>query len=170
MISWPISPTPSSSPAGPPDRRSTCTAILPTKWRRDWRLTAAWDTKSRRHGIGACRPSLAPGAGSGSHRQRMRSSGEPDGPLAESLIPRTQVFVAVPSLDARIRGGRVSPLKGRIAKALRVLPIISLDHQGRSCSAGQAFSFDGAPQTVRFGVSVRLLHGGAAANRRSDGP
>jgi DegV family protein with EDD domain len=68
--------------------------------------------------------------------------------LAESLMARTQLFVAVPSLDAMIRGGRVSPLKGRIAKALRVLPIISVDRQGRSCSAGQAFSFDGALRRI----------------------
>jgi DegV family protein with EDD domain len=68
--------------------------------------------------------------------------------LAESLVSRTQVLVAVPSLDAMIRGGRVSPLEGRIARALGVLPIISVDPQGRSCSAGQAWSFDGALRRV----------------------
>jgi DegV family protein with EDD domain len=68
--------------------------------------------------------------------------------LAESLIPQTQIFVAVPSLDAMIRGGRISLLKGRMAKSLGVLPIISVDHQGRSCSAGLAFSFDGALRRI----------------------
>ncbi len=68
--------------------------------------------------------------------------------LVDALAPRTEVLVAVKSLDAMVRGGRISPLKGYLARRLGLLPIISLDREGRSCLRGKAFSFEGAVDRI----------------------
>jgi DegV family protein with EDD domain len=80
--------------------------------------------------------------------------------LVESLAARTEVLVAVRSLDAMVRGGRVSPLKGLAARTLGLLPIISLDREGRSCMRGKAFSFEGAVERIlrRLAGHARHLH------------
>ncbi len=68
--------------------------------------------------------------------------------LVEALAPRTEVLVAVQSLDAMVRGGRISPLKGYFARTLGLVPIISVDRDGRSCLRGKAFSFEGAVDRI----------------------
>ncbi len=55
-------------------------------------------------------------------------------------IPRTRIFVSVATFEYMVRGGRVSPLKGRIGKYLNLKPIVSLDEQGRGVAFGKAFS------------------------------
>jgi uncharacterized protein len=60
--------------------------------------------------------------------------------LAESLPEKTRIFVGIPTLESYIRGGRLSPLKGRIANLLHLKPIVSLDGQGKGVMFGKAFS------------------------------
>lgn len=46
--------------------------------------------------------------------------------IARQAIQGTEVFVYVPSVDNFVRGGRLSPLEGRIAKILRLLPVLTV--------------------------------------------
>ena len=59
---------------------------------------------------------------------------------AEEWIRKTKIFVDVQTLKYMVRGGRVSPLKGLLAKLLNIKPIISLDEQGKSLAIGKSFS------------------------------
>ncbi|RTE11379.1 DegV family protein [Paenibacillus whitsoniae] len=49
-----------------------------------------------------------------------------------TAIPRSEILVSVPTLEHMIRGGRVSPMQGLLAKWLRMKPIVSLNHEGKS--------------------------------------
>lgn len=71
----------------------------------------------------------------------------------QEQIPKTRIFVAVPSLKYMVRGGRVSPLRGFLAKMLNLRPIVSLDERGASKLYGKAFS---KRQSLR--AIIRLCH------------
>ena len=58
----------------------------------------------------------------------------------EESIAKANIFVSVPTLKYMVRGGRVSPLKGVLAKVLNLKPIVSLDPEGNSILYGKAFS------------------------------
>lgn len=53
---------------------------------------------------------------------------------------KTRILVSVTSLRYMVKGGRVSPLKGWIAKALNLKPIVSVDGEGKSILYGKGFS------------------------------
>ncbi|HDQ43995.1 MAG TPA: DegV family protein, partial [bacterium] len=53
---------------------------------------------------------------------------------------KVKILVSVRTLKYMVRGGRVSPLKGKIAGWLNLKPIVSLDAEGRSALTGKAFS------------------------------
>ena len=55
-------------------------------------------------------------------------------------ISKARIFVSVPSLKYMVKGGRVSPLKGAVARLLNLKPIVSLDAEGGALLHGQAFS------------------------------
>lgn len=63
--------------------------------------------------------------------------------LAEDWIAKTKLFVDIQTLKYMVRGGRVSPMKGFLAKALNLKPIISLDEEGKATSSGKSFSRKG---------------------------
>ena len=90
--------------------------------------------------------------------------------VVEALASRTEVLVAVKSLDAMVRGGRISPLKGYLARRLGLVPIISLDREGRSCLRGKAFSFEGAVDRIlrRLARQARKLSAGRWAVAHAD--
>ncbi len=52
----------------------------------------------------------------------------------------TQLFVSVKDIRYLIRGGRVSPLKGRIARILNIKPIVSINPDGSTTLFDKAFS------------------------------
>jgi DegV family protein with EDD domain len=58
----------------------------------------------------------------------------------ESSIHKANILVSVRTLDYMVRGGRVSPLKGMLAKLMNLKPIVSVDAEGSSLLHGQAFS------------------------------
>ena len=60
--------------------------------------------------------------------------------LIEASIPKANILVSVRSLDYMVRGGRVSPLKGILAKLMNLKPIVSMDADGNSLLHGKAFS------------------------------
>ncbi len=62
---------------------------------------------------------------------------------AEEWIAKTRVWVDIATLKYLVRGGRISPMKGLVAKALHLKPIITLDAEGRGYPFGKSFSRKG---------------------------
>lgn len=60
--------------------------------------------------------------------------------LTEDWIPKLKVLVDVQTLEYFVRGGRVKPTKGFVAKILNIKPIISLDEEGKATNVGKSFS------------------------------
>lgn len=60
--------------------------------------------------------------------------------LADSLSRKTELLVDIRTLKYMVKGGRVSPMKGLLARLLNIKPIITLDEQGRATAAGKSFS------------------------------
>ncbi|MCF7827161.1 MAG: DegV family EDD domain-containing protein [Candidatus Marinimicrobia bacterium] len=69
--------------------------------------------------------------------------------LAQSYVEKTKVFVDVATLKYMVRGGRVSPLKGLVAKLLNLKPIISLDEDGKGVAYGKSFSRQGNMEKIK---------------------
>lgn len=70
-----------------------------------------------------------------------------DGLEAEEITRKTRewsgnasIFVSVQTLKYMVRGGRVSALKGKLAKVMNLKPIVSIDKTGKSDLHGKAFS------------------------------
>jgi DegV family protein with EDD domain len=77
-----------------------------------------------------------------------------------SLIKQWQekacILVSVKDLKYMIRGGRVSPMKGRIANLLNLTPIISLNREGKSVLYDKAFSQKGNMKKVMKIIAKKL--------------
>ena len=63
--------------------------------------------------------------------------------LVETWIAKTKVWIDVGTLKYMVRGGRVSPMKGLLARLLHVKPLIVLDEEGKSAAAAKSFTRDG---------------------------
>lgn len=61
----------------------------------------------------------------------------------EKQKKKTKIYVSVSDFNFMVRGGRVSPLKGKMAKLLNLKPIIGLDENGKGYSFANAFSQKG---------------------------
>ncbi len=59
--------------------------------------------------------------------------------MSKVWIDNTDIFVSVKTLKYMVRGGRVSPMKGKIAKLLNLTPIVSIDKEGKSILIGKSF-------------------------------
>jgi DegV family protein with EDD domain len=64
--------------------------------------------------------------------------------IARDASDQVRVFIAVPTLEHLVRGGRVSPLKGLIAKLLGLLPVLTLSREGKAEPAAKARGYDAA--------------------------
>jgi DAK2 domain fusion protein YloV len=62
---------------------------------------------------------------------------------AAGWIQDARVYVTVPTLKYLLRGGRISHLKGIIARAAHLKPIISIDESGKASMIGKAFNHEG---------------------------
>jgi DegV family protein with EDD domain len=60
--------------------------------------------------------------------------------LAQEWISKTKILVDIQTLKYMVRGGRVSPMKGFLAKILNLKPIVSLDSEGKADAFGKSFS------------------------------
>ncbi len=58
----------------------------------------------------------------------------------QHLIPRVKIMVSVTNFKYMVQSGRVSPLKGIMAKFLNLKPIVSLDKSGKGIAFAKAFS------------------------------
>ncbi|MGB9765682.1 MAG: DAK2 domain-containing protein [Candidatus Saccharicenans sp.] len=59
---------------------------------------------------------------------------------AQELADKTELLVDIRTLKYMVKGGRVSPVEGLLAKLLNIKPIVTLDQAGKAVSAGQSFS------------------------------
>ncbi|HDP94089.1 MAG TPA: DegV family EDD domain-containing protein [Candidatus Aminicenantes bacterium] len=78
---------------------------------------------------------------------------------AESWREQTRILVSVKTMEFMVRGGRVSPLKGRLARAMNLKPIISLDAEGKSVLYDKAFSHKGNMRKVLRLINRQLDRG-----------
>jgi len=77
--------------------------------------------------------------------------------LAEDWVSKTRLLVDIKTLKYMVRGGRVSPLKGMIARLLNIKPLITLDHEGKATAIGKSFSRKGNMKKI-----VRMIEDMAA--------
>lgn len=61
----------------------------------------------------------------------------------ETWIAGEKLYVSVKSINNLVRSGRVSPLKGRLAKLLNMKPIVSVNNEGKAVLFDKAFSQEG---------------------------
>ena len=70
-------------------------------------------------------------------------AGVPHAEIVESVerwSRKLRFFVDVPSVASLVRSGRVSPMKGLVAKLLNIKPLIAIDGEGKAAEAGKSFS------------------------------
>lgn len=67
----------------------------------------------------------------------------------EKRKEKTKIYVSVSDFNFMVRGGRVSPLKGKVAKMLNFKPIISLDEKGKGYSFANALSQKGNLKKIK---------------------
>ncbi|UCC41896.1 MAG: DegV family protein [Candidatus Aminicenantes bacterium] len=60
--------------------------------------------------------------------------------LAEEWISKTKILVDIQTLKYMVRGGRISPMKGFLAKILNLKPLVSLDSEGKGAAYGKSYS------------------------------
>jgi DegV family protein with EDD domain len=82
--------------------------------------------------------------------------------VAEDAARRTRSFVAVPTLEHLVRGGRVSPLRGLFARLLGLLPVLTISPEGKVYAGAKARGFQAARRKM-----MSLLF--AEAERGRDG-
>ncbi len=58
----------------------------------------------------------------------------------DKWVRKTHIYTDVQTLKYMVRGGRVSPLKGFMAKVMNLKPIVSVDEQGKAIAYGKSFS------------------------------
>jgi fatty acid kinase/fatty acid kinase fatty acid binding subunit len=64
--------------------------------------------------------------------------------IAREATDRVSVFIAVPTLEHLVRGGRVPPMKGLIAKLFGLLPVLTLTKKGTAEAVGRGRGFEAA--------------------------
>ncbi|MCA1580323.1 MAG: DegV family EDD domain-containing protein [Acidobacteria bacterium] len=64
--------------------------------------------------------------------------------VARDAVDRTRLFIAVPTLEHLVRGGRVSPVRGFIGKLLGLLPVLTITPEGKAEPAAKARGFAAA--------------------------
>ena len=84
--------------------------------------------------------------------------------VARDAAERTRLFIAVPTLEHLVRGGRVSPLRGFIANLLGLLPVLTISAEGKAEPAAKARGFDAARRRMMT-LLFRAADAGTVARR-----
>ncbi|HUM78916.1 MAG TPA: DegV family protein, partial [Candidatus Saccharicenans sp.] len=81
---------------------------------------------------------------------------------AEELAAKTEILVDIKTLKYLVKGGRVSPMKGLLAKLLNIKPIITINKLGQAVPCRQSFSrrqnFKKILQMIRKRQAVHPVH------------
>jgi hypothetical protein len=62
---------------------------------------------------------------------------------SEAWISKIRVWIDLATLKYLVRGGRVSPMRGFVARLLHLKPLIVLDEEGKTVPAGKSFTRGG---------------------------
>ncbi len=68
--------------------------------------------------------------------------------LARRLVGKLRLLVAVRSVEWMVKGGRVSKSKGFLAKLLGILPVMTINKEGRAVSEGYVRSLEGGIKRI----------------------
>jgi uncharacterized protein len=63
--------------------------------------------------------------------------------LCEEWVAKSGIFVDVTSIRHMVRSGRLGRMKGFLANALKLKPIVTVDREGKGTTAGKSLSRDG---------------------------
>jgi DegV family protein with EDD domain len=88
--------------------------------------------------------------------------GEEVARIARDAAARTRVFIAVPTLEHLVRGGRVSPLKSLIARVLGLLPVLTISPEGKAEPAAKARGYEAARRKM-MSLLFEAAGGGSSA-------
>jgi len=64
--------------------------------------------------------------------------------VAREASDRARLFIAVPTLEHLVRGGRVSAMKGLLARLLGLPPVLTITGEGKAEPAAKARGFEAA--------------------------
>lgn len=85
--------------------------------------------------------------------------------IAREAAERTRLFIAVPTLDHLVRGGRVSPMRGLLARMLGLLPVLTISPEGKAEPAVKARGFESARRKMMT-LLFEAADGGSNGTRR----
>ena len=63
--------------------------------------------------------------------------------FCEEWVAKSGIFVDVTNIRHMIRSGRLGRMKGLLANALKLKPIVTIDREGKGTTAGKSFTRDG---------------------------
>jgi DegV family protein with EDD domain len=95
------------------------------------------DSRSVSVGLGLVVRAAAEAAASGKSVEEVAK-------VARDTAAHVRIFVAVPTLKHLVRGGRVSPARGFLAKVLGLLPILTFSREGVAVAAAKARGYEAA--------------------------
>lgn len=78
----------------------------------------------------------------------------------EDIKSDIYIYVSVDNFDYMVRGGRVSPLKGKLASLLNLKPIVSLDKEGNGVAFAKSFSKRGNTKKIKSIVKDHMENKG----------
>jgi DegV family protein with EDD domain len=73
--------------------------------------------------------------------------------LSEEWIAKTRILVDIATLKYLVRGGRISPMKGLLARFLHLKPIITIDENGKALPFGKSFGRKGNMKKILAMIS-----------------
>ncbi len=79
--------------------------------------------------------------------------------LSEEWIAKTRVLVDIATLKYLVRGGRISPMKGLLARLLHLKPIITIDENGKGLPFGKSFGRKGNMKKILAMISEMAAQG-----------
>ena len=83
--------------------------------------------------------------------------------IAREASDRTRLFIAVPTLEHLVRGGRVSAARGLIARLLGLLPVLMISPEGRAQAVARARGFEAARRKM---MSLLFAEADAGSRQR----
>jgi DegV family protein with EDD domain len=85
--------------------------------------------------------------------------------IARHASDRARFFIAVPTLEHLVRGGRVSPLRGFLARILGLLPVLTISEEGKAVQAAKARGFEAAQKKMMSLLFEAASAGGGDVRR-----
>jgi uncharacterized protein len=83
--------------------------------------------------------------------------------VARDAAARVRLYIAVPTIEHLVRGGRVSAGKGKLARLLHLLPVLTIGPDGKADSCGMAFGYLAA---IRKMMKLLFAAAGSGSNQR----